>query len=411
MFKVAILVDLELTRKSGGHVKFWERICNSIREEKLDCNLEIFFLGKFKKIIQVSEKIKFRIHKPILSSRILRFFGIDADYTDLFPINLRLFFELRKFDIIHTTDQLFSMSRTAILASRFWGIPLTTSYHTDTPAYSRYYVSKIINCFPKFLAKIFLKKVNLPEIIELSQRKKILKFFKKSKIVLANNSIGNYRFSQEEKNENKIIILKRGIEKEIFKEQKINKKKLLEELKIPVNDKIIFFCGRIHELKGALLLSQIHSSLRKKGFKITTILSGENFHGDLCRQEGGDDLIVLNYLSPEEISKFMNVSDLFVFPSQYETGPQVVLEAKACNAVCVVSPGGGGKAIEKNFFDGVIVKKYELNEWTTVISNLLSKPKKIKLIKSNLRNEKDIMTWKEVFFNFFYNNWQKIHKK
>ena len=38
----------------------------------------------------------------------------------------------------------------------------------------------------------------------------------------------------------------------------------------------------------------------------------------------------------------MNICDLFIFPSLYETGPQVVLEAKQCQAVCLVSPGGGG---------------------------------------------------------------------
>ena len=36
MKKIAILIDLELTKKSGGHVKFWERICNAIKNEKLD---------------------------------------------------------------------------------------------------------------------------------------------------------------------------------------------------------------------------------------------------------------------------------------------------------------------------------------------------------------------------------------
>ena len=48
----------------------------------------------------------------------LKFIGIDADITDLSPINLRLFFSLKKFNIIHTTDQFFSMSRTAKLVSK-----------------------------------------------------------------------------------------------------------------------------------------------------------------------------------------------------------------------------------------------------------------------------------------------------
>ena len=48
MFKVAILVDLELSPKSGGHVKFWENICYSIKNQK-DCSITFFFLGKKQK--------------------------------------------------------------------------------------------------------------------------------------------------------------------------------------------------------------------------------------------------------------------------------------------------------------------------------------------------------------------------
>ena len=44
MNKVAVLIDLELSKKSGGHVKFWQRICESLKKEKLDYKLE-FFLG------------------------------------------------------------------------------------------------------------------------------------------------------------------------------------------------------------------------------------------------------------------------------------------------------------------------------------------------------------------------------
>ena len=47
MFKVAILVDLELSPKSGGHVKFWENICYSIKNQK-DCSITFFFRKKSK---------------------------------------------------------------------------------------------------------------------------------------------------------------------------------------------------------------------------------------------------------------------------------------------------------------------------------------------------------------------------
>ena len=76
-----------------------------------------------------------------------------------------------------------------------------------------------------------------------------------------------------------------------------------------------------------------------------TILTGEDIHGEECKKIGGQDLIITNYLNQNEVANLMNICDLFVFPSLHETGPQVVLEAKSCGALCVVSPKGGGRKI------------------------------------------------------------------
>ena len=73
----------------------------------MEIKIDIFFLGKVKKKRKFNKFINFKIKKPILSSKILKIVGIDADYTDLLPFNFFLFFELKKYDLIHTTDQLF----------------------------------------------------------------------------------------------------------------------------------------------------------------------------------------------------------------------------------------------------------------------------------------------------------------
>ena len=175
MKRIAILIDLELSNKSGGHVKFWEKICESLLEDNLEIKIDIFFLGKVKKKRKFNNFINFKIKKPILSSKILRIIGIDADYTDLFPLNLTLFFELKKYNLIHTTDQLFSMSKTARLASLIWKIPLTTSYHTDTSSYTEYYILKMFSNLPTFLSSLFIKKIKLHQKISKNQKIKIQK--------------------------------------------------------------------------------------------------------------------------------------------------------------------------------------------------------------------------------------------
>ena len=94
-----------------------------------------------------------------------------------------------------------------------------------------------------------------------------------------------------------------------------------------MNSKIIFFCGRIHELKGAQFLAKIHKSLKSKGHKISTFLAGENHQGTQCKKIGGDNLFILDYLEEKEISIMMNICDFFILPSLHETGPQVIYEA------------------------------------------------------------------------------------
>ena len=406
MKRIAILIDLELSNKSGGHVKFWEKICESLLEDNLEIKIDIFFLGKAKKKRKFNNFINFKIKKPILSSKILKIVGIDADYTDLFPFNFFLFFELKQYDLIHTTDQLFSMSKTAKLASFIWKIPLTTSYHTDTPSYTKYYISKIFSYLPLLLNSFFIKKIKLHQKISENQKIKIQKYFNFCNKVIINFKSLSEDFSNIKKSK-KIVNLERGINKEVFKKIKINKINLYKKFNIPLENKILFFCGRIHELKGANFLAKIHKNLIEKGLPVTTILTGEDIHGDECKKIGGQDLIITNYLNQNEVANLMNICDLFVFPSLYETGPQVIMEAKSCGALCVVSPKGGGRKISHNF-DGIIINKYFVNEWVKVIYSLLKEKKKISKIKNNLQKYNTSPSWRDIFFNVFYKNWKEV---
>ena len=72
----------------------------------------------------------------------------------------------------------------------------------------------------------------------------------------------------------------------------------------------------------------------------------------------------------------MNICDLFIFPSLHETGPQVVLEAKQCQAVCLVSPGGGGEGDKKMGGWNYHKRLKYVNVWSSIVLNLLREKKK-----------------------------------
>ena len=406
--KIAILIDLESNEKSGGHVKFWERISQSLEKRKLNIDLVFFFLGKKREIIKVSENINFNIYKPGFSSSNLSFLGIDADSTDLSPINLRLLFELKNYNLIHSTDQLHCMAKTAKLASKIWRIPLTTSYHTDTPSYTEYYVLEILKKLPNFLNKLLIKKLKVHKKISNSQKEKINKYIKNCKFAFFNDDFSNEQLSFLKNNKIKVGKISRGIDKKIFFKKNINKKSFFNKYKINQDNKLIFFCGRIHKLKGAILLAKINKILLEEGCNVTTVMAGENIHGEECLNVCNKKLLILDYLNPTEVSKFYNICDLFVFPSIFETGPQVILEARACGAVCVVSKDGGGKRIKKNGEDGVILNNQSPENWSGEIIKLLRNKKKIKLMKEKVQLSNTYPSWEDIFYDIFFEEWKSI---
>ena len=111
-----------------------------------------------------------------------------------------------------------------------------------------------------------------------------------------------------------------------------------------------------------------------------------------------------------EISNLYNLCDLFVFPSKYEIGPQVVLEAKSCGAIPVVYPTGGGKRISKSGEDGIIIQEYDSAVWASEINKLLNDKKKINYMRSKILDEFKPMSWKKIFQKFFINEWNLILK-
>ena len=47
----------------------------------------------------------------------------------------------------------------------------------------------------------------------------------------------------------------------------------------------------------AIRAQSAHKNLIEKGLAVTTILTGEDIHGDECKKIGGQDLIITNYLN------------------------------------------------------------------------------------------------------------------
>jgi glycosyltransferase involved in cell wall biosynthesis len=140
------LVDLPRSAEAGGHVKWWERLAAAaaIEAEGGDApfDLTVYFSGEGPDEI-LNAHVR-RHLPPVFSTARLRFLPYVPDHTDLSPYHPRLARELPGYDLIHATDGFFAFARTARRIARQRAIPLTSSIHTDTPAYARIFTRQTI---------------------------------------------------------------------------------------------------------------------------------------------------------------------------------------------------------------------------------------------------------------------------
>ena len=117
------------------------------------------------------------------------------------------------------------MAKTAKKVSKKFNIPLTSSFHTDAPAYSEFYVKKILNYFPQLFSNFMIRKLNIHKKVKYNQEQKIFDYFKSCEKIMINSSLPLTDYKKKI-NPKQIILLERGIDKKIFKKKKSRQKKI-----------------------------------------------------------------------------------------------------------------------------------------------------------------------------------------
>jgi len=376
--RVAVVVGLELTDEAGGHVKCWERLAEAALKSNFPIDLTIFFHGRKKKTITISESVRYQIIPPVFSSRKFKFLNVGADYTDLAPIDPRLVWGLGKFDIIHSTDTAFCTGVSAKLSSKIWNKPLVTSVHTDVAGYTEFYAKRILHRslagVPR-IARWLCEKYNLPKRFAQKVRRKSRAHMENCEWVFVGKSY-NHDLMYLPKDIKNLSVLRRGIDRSVFKEIRTAKRSIKSQYQLQSDEYLISFAGRIDEAKGAVTAAQIVRELDKRGYKVKLFLAGTGDQSDLVKRIGGKNIILPGALPQSDLAVLLSASDLFLFPSKYEVSPNAVLEAKSCGVACVVSPEGGGKFIHKNGSDGVVISSDDVVVWVDSIANLLENPEK-----------------------------------
>ncbi len=337
---VAVLVDLPREAAAGGHVKYWERVAQAAVRESAPVDLTIYFSGTGADEV-LSPQVRFRFLPPVFSTARLKFLPYVPAHTDLAPFHPALARELPRYDVLHTTDGFFAFARTAERVARWHGIPLVTSFHTDTPAYAELFTRQTLQ---SLVGEKFGRWINF--VFKISVRERASKEKRLKKHLCACSSVMAMRtediaLAQGVVPLEKIMPMRLAVDKEIFMPQEGARVEIERLYTIPPRKFLTLFVGRVDAGKNMPLLLQAFVEAIKKGAPLHLVVVGLGPMSNEVKTRLGSNATLTGLLPPEKLAQLYAAADCLAMASDIEIGGMIGLEALACGCPVLVSKRSG----------------------------------------------------------------------
>lgn len=157
-----------------------------------------------------------------------------------------------------------------------------------------------------------------------------------------------------------------------------DRRRVREELGIPVDMPIIAFAGRICEQKRPAMLAEILKRVRDQGLVFRSLVIGDGelkhqFENLLGEYQLSDHVQMLGSVAHQRWLEILAASDILLMPSKYEGISVALLEAIAAGVVPVVAKVGGQDEIVSADAGMLIThSETELQDYVAAICRLLS---------------------------------------
>ncbi len=411
------MIDLLWHPGAGGQVKTWEHFARAAESFKDKLRLTLHFHGDQKKILMTSSNVRYITLPPVLNTAHFRSMDHLVDHTDLSPFHFRLLPYLKHYDVIHTTDAFFAYSKTALYASRRYGIPLVNSIHTDMPEGARIYSPHIIRRLVRNgpVNKLLMNRLHLDELFASSMKRKLHRFQKRCAWVMVSESDGLPKVNNTppEKHEKRVSYLRRGIDTMVFNPSHSDRNKLEKAFGITKDRFVLIFAGRVDRGKNVMTLARAARILLNRGEPVHIIIAGKGGQKADIKKLLGPAVTFPGFVSHSTLSWLYASSDTLVFPSEVEIFPNVVIEAKSSGLpVLVPSKGGASRLIKRDGEDGILMDDNSPRAWAEAIQGLLRDHALCKHMGQAARRviETDWPSWKDVMAEDLIPVWQKVSK-
>lgn len=365
------MVTLERGQKAGGHVKCWERFAEAAAAMPEALDLTLHFLGDEAQTIVAAPNVRFVHHPPAFGTRSFPFLRQGGGDTDLASSHRGLRRALQQVELLHATD-FFSFGRTALGLARSRGLAMTASIHTDVPRFVGIYAGEVLGhiCGQRaagYLTTRFRVQDRLAAFIGRGIDRRLLGCDR----VLVSKEEDRRRLARVMP-AGRVSYLRRGIDRTLFNPRHRDRARLLREFGIPEDRPVLLFVGRVDGTKSPMVLARAARELIDRGHDLCVLAVGEGDERQAVADLLGPRAVLPGNLPQSELGWIYASADLFVFPSETEVSPNVVLEAKASGLpVLVAADHGGGQFVAESGRDGVVVAGQDPARWAAEIETLL----------------------------------------
>ena len=338
--RIAVLVDLPHTPEAGGHVKWWERLAGAAADagEALPFDLTVYFsAGKPDETL--GPRVRLRHLRPLFSTARLKFLPYTPDQTDLAPYHPGLARELTGYSLIHTTDAYFAFARTAERVSRAYRIPLTTSFHTDTPAYAGLFTRRIIEeLFERWpsLRRSLLVDWDAPGRQQARMQRRLDRHLRAVARAFVTRATDR-SLAERILGRGRVDRLWIGVDKAVFGPHQRDREGLKRDYAIPEGRAVAVCVGRIDVGKNIPVLIEATGRAIGAGAALHLILAGLGPSTVEAKRRLAGDVSLPGFLPPSEIARLYASVDFCALPSEVEVGSMAAIEAVASGCPTLVS--------------------------------------------------------------------------
>jgi glycosyltransferase involved in cell wall biosynthesis len=294
-------------------------------------------------------------------------------------------------DVLHITG----LNDVSIMGSYLsWKLqlPMVASWHTNLHEFASRRLGRVFGFLPDSARK---------KITGLAEKKILagaLLYYKMPKILMAPNKELIEVLEKGTKREARLMI--RGVDTVLF-----NPVKRTES-----DGKVRFgFVGRLRTEKNVRLLEKLEKALIAKGkTNFEFLIVGEGNEREWL-EENMKHGVFTGFLEGEELAQAYANMDVFVFPSETDSFGNVIQEANASGAPCLVTNSGGPKYIVKHRETGFVCENDD--EFIKYSLDLMDNRAKLLKMKEASREFALSRSWESVFESVYETYRECIRQK